>query len=109
MPSILSLSVQSGSRLWNVAARFFRVMRNRHCAAMLNRLDDRMLADIGITRSDLRDAYAEPLWHDPTDVLARRAHERRSNRPRRMEIEPLTQGRQGLRYPPTGRSSRYLI
>jgi hypothetical protein len=45
-------------------------------------LDDRMLADIGLTRCDLRDAYSEPLWHDPTDVLARRAAERRINRPR---------------------------
>jgi hypothetical protein len=41
-----------------------------------------MLSDIGITRSDLRDAYAEPLWHDPTDVLAWRAAERRVNRRR---------------------------
>ena len=46
----------------------------------LAELDDRMLADIGLTRSDLRDAYAEPLWHDPTDVLARRAAERRFGR-----------------------------
>ena len=43
-------------------------------------LDDRMLADIGLTRSDLRDAYAEPPWRDPSDVLARRAAERRVGR-----------------------------
>ena len=46
----------------------------------LARLDDRQLADIGLTRSDLRDAYAEPLWEDPTSVLARRAAERRMSR-----------------------------
>ncbi len=34
----------------------------------------------GITRSDLRDAYAEPLWRDPTYILASRAQERRVNR-----------------------------
>ena len=45
-----------------------------------------MLADIGLTRSDLRDAYSEPLWHDPTDVLARRAAERRTSR-RRSAVE----------------------
>jgi hypothetical protein len=41
-----------------------------------------MLADIGLNRSDLRDAYAEPPWRDPSDVLARRAAERRLSRPR---------------------------
>ena len=43
-------------------------------------MDDRMLADIGLTRSDLRDAYAEPLWRDPTDVLAGRARDKRRYR-----------------------------
>ena len=41
-------------------------------------LDDRMLADIGLNRTDLRDAFAELLWRDPSDMLARRAAERRS-------------------------------
>ena len=43
-----------------------RALKNRRDAAMLAGMDDRMLADIGLTRSDLRDAYAEPLWRDPT-------------------------------------------
>ena len=38
----------------------------------LARADDRMLRDIGLTRSDLRDAAAEPLYRDPTAVLAGR-------------------------------------
>lgn len=54
-----------------------RSIRNRRVAAGLAGLDDHMLADIGLTRSDLRDAYAEPLWRDPTDILASRAAERR--------------------------------
>ena len=29
-------------------------------------LDDRMLADIGLTRGDVRDAFSEPVWRDPT-------------------------------------------
>lgn len=57
-----------------------QVLKNRHDATMLAQFDDRMLADMGITRSDLRDAYAEPLWRDPTHILASRVHERRSNR-----------------------------
>jgi uncharacterized protein YjiS (DUF1127 family) len=60
--------------------RIARAFRNRRDAGKLAILDDRMLADIGITRSDLRDAYAEPLWRDPTDILAGRARERRIRR-----------------------------
>jgi uncharacterized protein YjiS (DUF1127 family) len=54
-----------------------RALKNRRDAAMLAGMDDRMLADIGLTRSDLRDAYAEPLWRDPTDMLAGRARDKR--------------------------------
>ena len=57
-------------------------VKNRHDAMRLAELDDRMLADIGLSRSDLRDAYALPLWRDPSDVLARRAADRRSRRSR---------------------------
>jgi uncharacterized protein YjiS (DUF1127 family) len=59
-----------------IAAR----VRNRRDAMQLAALDDRMLADIGLTRCDLRDAYSGPVWYDPTDVLARRAAERRTSR-----------------------------
>lgn len=62
--------------------QFAERVRNRHEAMRLADLDDRMLADIGLNRSDLRDAYAEPPWRDPSDVLARRAAERRLSRPR---------------------------
>lgn len=47
---------------------------------MLASLDERMLRDIGLTRSDLNDALSEPLWRDPTAVLVRRQRERRSVR-----------------------------
>ena len=57
-----------------------QVLKNRHDAMMLAQFDDRMLSDIGLTRSDLRDAYSEPLWRDPTHILASRARERRINR-----------------------------
>ena len=61
--------------------RIVRALKNRRDATMLAEFDSRMLADIGLTRSDLRDAYAEPLWRDPTDILARRARDRRRHRP----------------------------
>jgi uncharacterized protein YjiS (DUF1127 family) len=67
-----------------------RALKNRRDAGMLATMDDRMLADIGLTRSDLRDAYAEPLWRDPTDMLADRVSEKRRYRPARPFATPRT-------------------
>ena len=64
------------------ARQVVQLVKNRRDATMLAGLDDRMLADIGLTRGDLRDAYSEPVWSDPTAVLVNRAHERRVNRRR---------------------------
>ena len=93
-----------------------RVFRHRRDARMLLGVDDRMLADIGLTRSDLRDAYAEPLWHDPTDVLARRARERRVSRQRQAfeashdtALRPAATGLEPLHYPSADRSARFLV
>ena len=61
--------------------------RHRNDAATLAAFDDRMLADIGLTRTDLNDALGEPLWRDPTSVLARRQSERR--RARRATVMAL--------------------
>lgn len=57
-----------------------RAMRNRHEANVLARLDRHMLADIGLTRSDVHDAFSAPLWEDPTALLSERAIERRMHR-----------------------------
>jgi uncharacterized protein YjiS (DUF1127 family) len=54
--------------------------RHRRDAAVLASLDDRMLADIGLTRSDLREAFSEPLWRDPTALLVNRIGGRRAGR-----------------------------
>ncbi len=54
--------------------------RHRRDATTLAGFDDRMLANIGLTRCDLNDALSEPLWRDPTIVLARRYRERRKVR-----------------------------
>jgi uncharacterized protein YjiS (DUF1127 family) len=60
--------------LWRLVV----AINHRRELAHLADFDDQMLADIGLTRTDLRDAYAEPLWRDPTSMLARRAAERRA-------------------------------
>lgn len=57
-----------------------RARRHRREAAVLAGLDRHMLADIGITRADLSDAFSEPFWDDPTALLRERALERRINR-----------------------------
>jgi uncharacterized protein YjiS (DUF1127 family) len=63
----------------SVGARFAQVWRHRRDLALLARFDDHMLADIGLTRSDLRDAMAEPRWRDPSVLLEKRLDERRSS------------------------------
>jgi uncharacterized protein YjiS (DUF1127 family) len=65
-----------------------RARRHRREANVLAGLDRRMLADIGITRADIRDAFSEPFWDDPTALLRERALERRlSHSFRRAEFD----------------------
>ena len=62
--------------------------RHRREANVLAGLDRRMLADIGITRADVHDAFSEPFWDDPTALLRERALERRLNHAvRRAEFD----------------------
>lgn len=70
----------------NGMRKLARLLKHRRDARMLAGMDDRMLGDIGLTRSDLRDAYAQPLWRDPTDVLAGRARDKRINRRGRVDV-----------------------
>ena len=117
MPAITSLSISRvalGSFLAARVRQIARAAKNRHAARMLAKLDDRMLADIGLTRSDLRDAYAGSPWQDPTDLLARRAAERRGSRRRRPAPKPATPAplmppAPALRYPSADRAARYLM
>lgn len=55
----------------------FRVAAARADMRALANMDRRELADIGLIPSDVRDASALPLDRDPTELLARRAYERR--------------------------------
>ena len=79
--ALAALAGRAGRGLKRIAER----IKNRRDAMRLVDLDDRMLADIGITRSDLRDAYSGSPWRDPSELLARRATERRV-RSRRTEL-----------------------
>lgn len=53
--------------------RLYRSYHNRTSAAVLDGASDYILADIGLTRADLRDALAEPVWRDPTSLMRARA------------------------------------
>ena len=82
-PSPLTRMVQSVVGIVTARLRALaQTVKNRRDAAILTGLDDRMLADIGLTRGDLRDAYSEPVWRDPTAILVDRGQERRVNRRR---------------------------
>jgi uncharacterized protein YjiS (DUF1127 family) len=86
--------------------RFSRARQNRRQAAGLAGLDRLMLADIGITRADLHDAFSEPFWDDPTALLRERAIERRMGFPRASRTVAVENG---FRRPPTDRPARQAI
>jgi uncharacterized protein YjiS (DUF1127 family) len=54
--------------------------KRRQELARLDELDDRMLADIGITRNDLSAVGRAPLLRDPTKLLAQRVRDRQDAR-----------------------------
>ena len=85
-----------------------RVRRHRREAKALAGLDRRMLADIGITRSDVSDAFSTPFWDDPTELLNARARERRVYRtPHRMQqLRPVENG---FHRPATNRPARQAM
>ena len=70
--TVAAIAQSAALRVWNLLC----AMKNRHDAGLLAGFDDRMLADIGLTRSDVRDAYSVPLWRDPTVILKDRVGER---------------------------------
>jgi uncharacterized protein YjiS (DUF1127 family) len=56
-----------------------RIAENRRVLGALAELDDRGLADIGLSRQDLRDVTALPVGADASIALAERAREREEN------------------------------
>jgi uncharacterized protein YjiS (DUF1127 family) len=88
-----------------------RARRHRAEVRVLAEVDPRMLADLGITRADLRDAFSEPFWEDPTSLLRERALERRlGRRPNRAEKHPeAAEFNRALRHAPADRPVRQTI
>jgi uncharacterized protein YjiS (DUF1127 family) len=85
-----------------------RARRHRREARQLAKLDRRMLADIGITRADVNDAFSEPFWEDPTALLRERAIERRMNRPvLRVQRDPRIAS--GFHQPRIDRPARHAV
>ena len=69
-----------GAGLARVERGLVAAWRRRNDMAVLASFDDVMLKDIGLSRGDVVDAIAQPLWRDPTATLAHRRDERRSAR-----------------------------
>jgi hypothetical protein len=58
----------------------FMVWSNRRQVGGLMDLDERMLADLGLTRGDIAASLATPFLDDPSRHLTNLAHERRNAR-----------------------------
>lgn len=63
---------------FRTAESVWTVIRNRRRVRQLGELDDYLLADMGLTRADLREAYSVPIHHDPSLRLAVMVHEHRA-------------------------------
>ncbi|CUX29692.1 hypothetical protein D3C87_918020 [compost metagenome] len=59
---------------------FLQRIYNRICANELTELDDRLLADVGLVRSDVTNALNTGLFDDPTAHLTRAAQLRAATR-----------------------------
>ena len=58
---------------------FVRNIGNRGDVRMLLEMDERGLKDIGLTRSDVLGALAQPMLKDPSKILLVRSVERRAS------------------------------
>jgi uncharacterized protein YjiS (DUF1127 family) len=72
-----SLLVGAARAVFGPLARLVRAIGDRQDVKRLLELDERTLKDIGLTRSDVDSALAEPLFRNPSTVLLRSV-ERRS-------------------------------
>jgi len=75
--AFVQVIVQAMVQVAETVRKVCRAIEHRREVSGMMRLDDRMLHDIGLTRSDLNDATAEPIWSDPSRVLIARTVERR--------------------------------
>ena len=77
VPASSSLVVRAGRGIVRRIADLARALHDRQEVRRLVEMDDRALKDIGLLRSDVDGALAEPLFRNPSAVLLRSA-ERRS-------------------------------
>lgn len=90
---LVSLAFVLARRTCQVAGRIARALINRRDVHRLAELDDRTLKDIGLMRSDVVGALAEPLYSDPSQLLSLRSGGHRG-RSRPMAVRPSAwQGR----------------
>ena len=71
-----ALPLDAGKTIAMLVRAIWQIVGSRKELARLADLDDRMLADIGLTRSDLHVARFAPFWQDPTSILKRRVKRR---------------------------------
>jgi uncharacterized protein YjiS (DUF1127 family) len=73
---VLSLVLRAGRVTGQGIAQAARIWSHRRAAHRLADLDDRMLKDLGLTRSEVVGALELPWRADPTVQLAHRRHAR---------------------------------
>ena len=62
----LSLSSATGARRApSIVSRVISALKLARTRQSLSKLDDRMLADVGLTREEARHEYERPLWDAP--------------------------------------------
>ena len=69
-------------RVLRTVGRVFQAWKHRRDVEHLLRADDRMLADMGLTRADVTGALAAPITHDPSLLLVRARQDARRRRTR---------------------------
>ena len=87
LPIAVAALLRGLTAVYSGLKAFLRAYHNRRQAQVLSGLDRQMLADMGITRADLNDAFSGPFWDDPTALLRERALERRLARKRRAPLK----------------------
>jgi uncharacterized protein YjiS (DUF1127 family) len=108
LPVAGSMLLRPFASVLALVTRWVEARRHRRQANVLAGFDRRMLADIGITRADVRDAFSEPFWDDPTALLRERALERRLNHAvRRVGVDSAVNN--GFRRLPTDRPARQTV
>jgi len=82
-PDLRGLRTQAeagaGGVLAHVAA-FMTRLKARAAARKLCEMDERMLADVGLTRADVERAFDSPWYADPSADLSRARNTRMTNR-----------------------------